>query len=91
MWKLSTATEDDIFDEYARELCGEFTRWALLKRHNAFEERLAKYNYRASLSFKKHHYNRPISYDFLSTILNAEEFGDNGYGTTASSGLQGFE
>ena len=91
VWKLDTATEDDIFDEYAREMCGEFTRWALLKRHNAFEERLAKYNYRASLSFKKHHYNRPISYDFLSTILNAEEFGDNGYGSTANSGLQGFE
>lgn len=91
VWKLATATEDDIFDEYAREMCGEFTRWALLKRHNAFEERLAKYNPRAAKTFKKHHYNRPISWDFLSTILNAEEFGDNGYGSTANSGLQGFE
>lgn len=90
-WKLATASEDDVLDEYAREMCGEFTRWALLKRHNAFEKRLEKYNYRAFLSFRKQHYNRPISYDFLSTILNAEEFGDNGYGSTASSGLQGFE
>ena len=23
--KLTTATEDDVLDEYARELCGEFT------------------------------------------------------------------
>jgi len=90
-WKLSNATLEDIFDENARELAGEFTRWALLKRHNAFEERLAKYNKRASNSFKPFHYNRPISYDFLSTILNAEEFGDNGYGTTANSGLKDFE
>lgn len=88
-WKLSTVTEDDIFDEYARELCGEFTRWALLKRHNAFEERLAKYNMRASFSFKPHHYNRPISSDFLETILNKEEYGDNGYGLTSKSGLDG--
>lgn len=91
VWKLSTATEDDIFDEYARELCGEFNRWALLKRHNAFEERLARYNKRAAKSFKPFHYNRPISNDFLQTILNAEEYGDNGYGATAASGLEGIE
>ena len=90
-WKLSNATEDDIFDEYACELCGEFTRWALLKRHNAFEARLNKYNVRAAKSFKSYHYNRPVSYDFLSTILNKEEYGDNGYGSTAKSGLEGVE
>lgn len=90
-WKLSTATEDDVLDEYARELCGEFTRWALLKRHNAFESRLGKYNKRAALSFKSHHYNRPVSYEFLSTILNKEEYGDNGYGSTAKSGLDGIK
>lgn len=91
VWKLSTATEDDIFDEYAREMCGEFTRWALLKRHNAFESRLARYNKRAAKSFKAFHYNRPISNDFLQTILNAEEYGDNGYGATAASGIEGIE
>ncbi len=91
VWKLTTATEDDIFDEYAREMCGEFNRWALLKRHNAFEERLAKYNKRAAASFRPHHYNRPISIDFLQTILNAEEYGDNGYGATAVSGIDGIE
>ncbi len=86
-WKLSSASEDDIFDEYARELCGEFSRWALLKRHHAFETRFEKYNKRAAKSFKEHHYNRPISFDFLSTILNKEDYGDNGYGTTANSGI----
>ena len=90
-WRLATASEDDIFDEYARELCGEFTRWALLKRHNAFETRLAKYNVRAAKSFKKHMYNRPIAWDFLETILNKDEYGDNGYGSTANSGLEGLE
>lgn len=91
LWKVTTVTEDDIFDEYARELCGEFSRWALLKRHNAFETRLAKYNKRAAASFKKEYYNRPISHDFLATILNKEEYGDNGYGETAKSGLEGIE
>ncbi len=87
---LATATENDIFDEYARELCGEFSRWALLKRHHAFETRLPLYNTRAWESFKLKpavYYNRPISQDFLSQISNKEQYGDNGYGTTTSSGL----
>ena len=85
---LATATEDDIFNEYAREMCGEFNRWALLKRHKAFETRLQKYNTRAAQSFKAFNYYRPISQDFLSQISNKEAYGDNGYGTTASSGLK---
>jgi len=85
---LSTVTEDDIFDEYARELCGEFERWALLKRHNALKTRLQKYNARAAASFdeSKHGY-RPISYDFLTQIDNSDEYGDNGYGTTPGKGF----
>ncbi len=90
-WMLTTATEDDVLDEYARELCGEFTRWALLKRHNNLGERLAKYNKRAARLFKDFHYNRPISQEFLDVILNAEEYGDNGYGATGSSGLNGID
>lgn len=90
-WKLSSADMEVVFDEYAREMCGEFNRWALLKRHNAFEERLQKHNLRAFQNFKPYHYNRPIGGDFLQTILNAEEYGDNGYGSTAKSGLEGFE
>lgn len=79
--KLKTdATLNDVLDEYAREMCGEFNRWALLKRHKAFETRLAAYNTRAASSFKSPlNYLRPISYDFLNQIDNADEYGTNGY------------
>ncbi|MGH2623799.1 MAG: RagB/SusD family nutrient uptake outer membrane protein, partial [Sphingobacterium sp.] len=88
---LTSATEQDVLDEYARELCGEFNRWALLKRHHAFEKVLPKSNPRAAASFNTSiDYYRPISYDFLSQIDNAEEYGDNGYGQTGTSGLSGF-
>ncbi|MCM1141237.1 MAG: RagB/SusD family nutrient uptake outer membrane protein, partial [Muribaculum sp.] len=90
-WELATATEDDIFDEYAREMCGEFNRWLLLKRHNAFETRLAKYNPRAAKSFKPYMYNRPVSSQFLQQILNDDEYGDNGYGQTPTSGLENID
>jgi hypothetical protein len=89
--ELTTATEQDVLDEYARELCGEFNRWALLKRHHAFERELPSSNPRAAASFNPSvDYYRPISYDFLSEIDNAEEYGDNGYGQTGKSGLDGF-
>lgn len=90
-WKISNVTENDILDEYARELCGEYNRWPLLKRHNNIKERLDLYNVRAAQSFKPHMYNRPIASTFLEAILNAEEYGDNGYGMTASSGLDNIE
>ena len=77
--QLTTATMNDIFDEYARELCGAFSRWALLKRHKAFESRLASYNPRAASSFNSRHYLRPIAFDFLNQIENADEYGNNGY------------
>lgn len=76
---LSTASIQDVIDEYARELCGEFNRWALLKRHKAFESQLAKGNPRAAKSFTEKNYLRPISYDFLNQIENADEYGTNGY------------
>ena len=87
----SDITEDMIFDEYARELCGEFNRWALLQRHGALASRLAKYNQRAAKSYKEYMKWRPISLTFLNQIENKEEYGDNGYGATANSGLDGFE
>ncbi|MDR0541297.1 MAG: RagB/SusD family nutrient uptake outer membrane protein [Dysgonamonadaceae bacterium] len=77
--KLTSATEQDVLDEYARELCGEFNRWALLKRHRAFESQLQKGNPRAVLSFTSKHYLRPISFDFLNQISNKDEYGTNGY------------
>lgn len=78
--RLTTATINDVFDEYARELCGEYYRWALLKRNKAFESRLQKYNQTAYSNFvPAKHYKRPIPYAFLNQINNAEEFGNNGY------------
>lgn len=79
--KLTTADEQTVLDEYARELAGEYQRWALLKRHgyDKFMEQLKKGNVRASKSFTKTHMLRPISYDFLNQISNAEEYGNNGY------------
>lgn len=78
--QLTSATMNDVFDEYARELCGEFSRWALLKRHKAFESRLQTYNRTAAASFvPSKHYNRPIPFTYLNQINNANEFGNNGY------------
>lgn len=85
---LGTVTEDVIFDEYAREMAGELNRWALLKRHHAFETRLPKYNKRAAAYFNpERHYLRPISADFLNQIDNKDQYGDNGYGTTPGKGF----
>lgn len=85
--ELTSIDENTIFDEYAREMAGEFNRWALLKRHHKLGERLKLYNSRAAKSFdeSKHNY-RPISSDFLQQIENRDEYGDNGYGTTPSKG-----
>lgn len=78
--QLTTATMNDVFDEYARELCGEYNRWALLKRNKAFESRLQTYNQTAFVNFvPSKHYKRPIPYTFLNQINNADQFGTNGY------------
>jgi hypothetical protein len=78
--QLTTATMNDVFDEFARELCGEYNRWALLKREKSFETRLQTYNRTASANFiPAKHYVRPIPSTFLNQINNADEFGTNGY------------
>jgi hypothetical protein len=78
--QLASATINDVFDEYARELCGEYSRWALLKRNKAFESRLQTYNRTAFTNFvAAKHYKRPIPFVFLNQINNAGEFGSNGY------------
>lgn len=85
--ELTEVTEETILDEYAREMAGEFCRWALLKRHHKLGERLKLYNSRAARYFNEDiHYNRPISADFLNQIENKDDYGDNGYGTTPSKG-----
>jgi hypothetical protein len=78
--QLGTASMNDVFDEYARELCGEYNRWAILKREKAFETRLQTYNKTAFANFvASKHYNRPIPFNFLNQINNSGEFGTNGY------------
>lgn len=78
--QLTSATMNDVFDEYARELCGEYNRWAILKRNKAFESRLQTYNKTAFVNFNPAiNYNRPIPYTFLNQINNANDFGTNGY------------
>jgi len=80
-YSLTAVTMDDVFDEQARELCGEYQRWAMMKRHkDSFVARLQKGNPRAAENFDPNkHYLRPISYNFLSQIDNASEYGTNGY------------
>lgn len=90
VWKLTSADKEVVLDEYARELCGEYQRWAVLQRNGALKDRLAKYNKRAAAAFQDHCVWRPMSQTFLQQIDNAEEYGDNGYGTTAKSGLDGY-
>ncbi len=79
--KLSEADQDDVMDEYARELCGEYQRWLVMKRHkDTFKQRLQQCNPRAYRNFdESKHYLRPISFNFLSQIDNADEYGTNGY------------
>jgi hypothetical protein len=51
-----------------------------LKRNKAFETRLQTYNKTAFANFvAAKHYNRPIPFNFLNQINNADEFGTNGY------------
>ena len=87
---LNNPTEQDVLDEYAREFAGEHMRWAVLKRHRSnglMKQALQNYNKKAFEGFKESiHYCRPIPKLFLDQIENAEQYGDNGYGYTASRG-----
>lgn len=84
---LNNPTEQDILDEYAREMVGEHMRWTVLKRHNKLKEAITTHNKRAAANWKDEYVWRPIPELFLNQISNAEEYGDNGYGTTANKGF----
>lgn len=88
---VSNVTEQDILDEYAREMVGEHMRWPVLKRHRSsglMKEALHNYNLQAEAGFNEAiHYYRPIPQMFLDQISNKDEFGDNGYGYTSSKGF----
>ncbi len=92
---VAAPTEQDILDEYAREMTGEHMRWPVLKRHrginggnNLMKSALEAYNKKAAASFREDiHYFRPIPQKFLDQIKNKDEYGDNGYGYVASKGF----
>lgn len=79
--ELTTADIDDVLDEYARELCGEFYRWQLLKRNGKLGDRLERYNPRAYRTYSTaDRYNfRPLHTSFFGLIDNPDEYGNNGY------------
>lgn len=76
----SDINQDFILDEYGREMCGEWSRWFLLKRFRAFESRLAKCNPQAAAHFNKDvNYLRQIPLAELNKIDNKDEYQNPGY------------
>lgn len=75
---VADITEDFLLDEYAREMCGEWTRWLDLKRFRAFEKRLAL-NKQIKSFDKNKHYVRPIANWVLDAIENRSEYQNPGY------------
>ncbi|MDR0658407.1 MAG: RagB/SusD family nutrient uptake outer membrane protein [Mediterranea sp.] len=72
----SDITIDFILDERARELCGEHIRWFDLKRTGKLLEYVNRYNPNIT-AIRDYHILRPIPQQFLQSILNAAEFGQN--------------
>jgi hypothetical protein len=74
-------TVDFILAERGRELAGEHTRWIDLKRTGKLTKAyLQATNPSVAVNFDaKKHTARPIPQSFLDAILNANEFGNNGY------------
>lgn len=74
-------TVDFILQERARELAGEHTRWIDLKRTgNLSKTYLQATNPIVSVNFDPTKNTvRPIPQSFLDAIVNANEFGTNGY------------
>lgn len=70
-----------ILDERARELAGEHTRWIDLKRTGFLtKEYLTLTNPTAAPKFTpSKHLVRPVPLSFLDQIVNAKDFGTNGY------------
>ncbi len=72
-------TLDFIMDERARELCGEFLRWFDLKRTGNLVRYIKDLKHNPDIApYVNENCNlRPIPNGFLTTILNADEFGQN--------------
>lgn len=72
-------TKDQLLDEYALEMCGEWCRWQTLKRFRAFESRLKAFNPQCAGNFQDLYYVRPINTSEILTITNPGEYQTEGY------------
>lgn len=71
--------QDELLDEYAREMVGEWNRWFTLKRYRAFESRLKLANPQITKFDPATHYLRPIPAWMLTGIENGAEYQNPGY------------
>jgi starch-binding outer membrane protein, SusD/RagB family len=81
----SDITIDDILDERARELAGEYHRWFDLKRTKTLYERVIKYNLKADQAGNLaadntgKYYLRPIPESELERVTNPDFIQNEGY------------
>jgi len=81
----SNITIDDILDERARELAGEYHRWFDLKRTKTLYERVIKYNLKANKAGNlandnaNIYYLRPIPTTELERVTNPDFIQNQGY------------
>jgi hypothetical protein len=67
---------DDVLDERAIELCGEFHRWFDLKRTGNLIKYVKAYNHQSAQNIKDYHIYRPIPSTELNAVTNyTEEIG----------------
>ncbi|WP_321332404.1 RagB/SusD family nutrient uptake outer membrane protein [uncultured Bacteroides sp.] len=85
-----TVTIDDVLNERALELYGEAPRWNDLQRTGKLAERVLKYNWDVThitgglmqtllnqSSFESKYMYRPIPINWLNTLSNGQELGNN--------------
>jgi hypothetical protein len=73
----ANVTLDVIFDERARELCGEQTRWLDLVRANLLLQRVMLHNPDAAVNIKDKHILRPIPQSQIDRTITGEKYPQN--------------